>query len=421
MNPSTRSSYQEGSFLKEPRTKGPAKWIFRYRLYDPDGTPHPKKETVGDVKQYPRLADIKSAPHVIALRAKINARNQPSGKITILEAWQHFKDHELDALIVERAQTTKDNYHTLFEAHILPEYGTTALEDMKTTKVEAWLANRRHVKQPWREKREQSAIQEALEQGKPTPEFAPMPLLSSASKTKIKSRLQTLFAHAERHELFHAHNPIPRVRTGTAESREWDQIDHDECRAIMRQIRSQAIRVAVLVASCSGFRQSEVRGLKWKDIDFANWSITAMRGAVRSHFSKLKTRASRKTVFVPEALIVALELWRAECLYPGDDDFVFASECQRGLGPLWFDSALDRQLRPAVKRAGIDKLVGWHTFRRAIASLLVDKEEAITTVKEILRHEDPRTTLGLYAQANQKSKRAATRHLAPLFIVDKAS
>jgi integrase len=179
--------------------------------------------------------------------------------------------------------------------------------------------------------------------------------------------------------------------------------------------------VAVLVASCSGFRQSEVRGLKWKDIDFANCSITAMRGAIRSHFSKLKTRASRKTVFVPEALIVALNIWRAECLYSGDDDFVFASEQQQGRGPLWFDSALDRQLRPAVKRAGISKLVGWHTFRRAIASLLVDKEEAITTVKEILRHEDPRTTLGLYAQANQKTKRAATRHLAPLFIVDKAS
>ena len=214
---------------------------------------------------------------------------------------------------------------------------------------------------------------------------------------------------------------MPSVRTGTPEEREWDQIDHDECRAIMREIHSQAIRVAVLVASCGGFRQSEVRGLRWRDIDFADSSITAMRGAIRSHFSKLKTKASRKKVFVPEALIVALRIWRAECLYPMDDDFVFASEHQKGRGPLWFDSALDRQLRPAVKRAGISKVVGWHTFRRAIASLLVDKEESIKTVQEMLRHADPRTTIKLYAQGNEKSKRAATRHLEGLFLVEKAS
>jgi integrase len=146
-----------------------------------------------------------------------------------------------------------------------------------------------------------------------------------------------------------------------------------------------------------------------------------MRRPIRSHFSKLKTRASRKTVFVPEALIVALQLWRAECLYPMDDDFVFASPQQKGRGPLWFDSALDRQLRPAVKRAGIDKVIGWHTFRRAIASLMVDKEESTTTVQEMLRHADPRTTLKLYAQGNEKSKRAATRYLEGLFLVDKAS
>jgi integrase len=421
MNPFTRSSYQEGSFLKEPRAKGPAVWLFRYREYRPDGSFKNKKPRVGDVRQYPRLADIKNAPHVVGLRAKVNAKNQPSGKITVLEAWQHFKDHELDALIVERAKTTKDNYHTLFEAHILPVYGTTPLEDMLATEVEEWLSERRWVRQKWQQKREEKAIEEAREQGAPIPEFAPMPLLSPASKIKIKSRIQTLFAHAIRHRLFFESSPIPRVRTGTPEEKEWDQIDHDECRAIMRQIRSQAIRVAVLVASCGGFRQSEVRGLKWRDIDFAHCSITAMRGAIRGHFSKLKTRASRKTVFVPEALIVALTLWRAECLYPGDDDFVFASEKQRGRGPLWFDSALDRQLRPAVKRAGIDKLVGWHTFRRAIASLLVDKAESITTVKEMLRHADPRTTLKLYAQGNEKSKRAATRHLDTLFLVDKAS
>jgi integrase len=421
VNPCTRTSYQEGTFTQEPRAKGPAAWLFRWREYHSDGTFKNKKEKVGDVKQYPRLADIKNAPHVIELRATINARNQPSGKITIFEAWQHFKDHELDAAIVERSQSTKDNYHTLFEAHILPVYGTTPLEDMLATEVESWLSTRRWVKPEWRARRERLAILKAEQQGLPIPEFAPMPLLAAASKIKIKSRMQTLFAHAKRHRLFFDESPIPSVRTGTPEPRDWDQLDHDECRALMQQIRNRAIRVAVLVAASSGFRQSEVRGLRWRDINFGDGSITAMRGAIRSHFSKLKTKASRKKVFVPEALMVALRIWREETPYPMDDDFVFASPEQRGRGPYWFDSALDRQLRPAAQRAGIDKLIGWHTFRRAIASLMVDKEESIKTVQEMLRHADPRTTLKLYAQGNEKSKRAATRHLDTLFLVDKAS
>ena len=50
---------------------------------------------------------------------------------------------------------------------------------------------------------------------------------------------------------------------------------------------------------------------------------------------------------------------------------------------MWFDSALTRQLRPAAARAGITKHIGWHTFRRSLASLLVDKREAIKTVHEI--------------------------------------
>jgi hypothetical protein len=80
MNPCTRSSYQEGMVTREPRTKGPAVLVFRYREYRRDGSFKNKKLKVGEVKQYPRLGDIKNAPHVIALRTTINARNQPVGE-----------------------------------------------------------------------------------------------------------------------------------------------------------------------------------------------------------------------------------------------------------------------------------------------------------------------------------------------------
>ena len=124
---------------------------------------------------------------------------------------------------------------------------------------------------------------------------------------------------------------------------------------------SQAIRVAILVAAVTGFRRSEIRGLKWSDIDFNAWAITPERGSIRKHLSNLKTKASGATVPIPEALVVAFQQWRSESLYPGDDDWVFASVQTSGRSPLWLDAALQRQLRPAAVRAGVTKYVGWHT------------------------------------------------------------
>jgi integrase len=118
---------------------------------------------------------------------------------------------------------------------------------------------------------------------------------------------------------------------------------------------------------------------------------------------------------------VALQQWRSESLYPGDEDWVFASVQTSGRNPLWLDAALQRQLRPAAVRAGVTKYVGWHTFRHSLATLLVKKREGIKVVQELMRHADSRTTLDIYAQSDDEDKRIAQQHVSGLFVVDQAS
>ena len=65
------------------------------------------------------------------------------------------------------------------------------------------------------------------------------------------------------------------------------------------------------------------------------------------------------------------------------------------------------------------KHIGWHTFRRSLATLLTSKKEAVKVVQELMRHADPRITLALYAQGEEESKREAQRHVTPLFLVQK--
>jgi integrase len=404
--PSTRSSYQDGSLERVSRAKGRHVWVYRWRELQPDGSRVQKKKVVGTLKEYPKLADAKQA--VSNLRAEINAPTPKAGRTTVLDAWGHFQEHELRDPEINRSQSTIDNYLDLFRCHIIPKWGAVALDDIKAVAVEEWLRSLTQVTPAWRRVKEGTAAP------KPTAKLAP------GSKAKIKSRLHTLFAHAKRHELCDK-NPIEDVRQGSKRLRKPAILALEEVRGIMYQVTSQAIRVAILVAAVTGFRRSEIRGLKWRDIDFVGWTITPVRGSIRRHLSNLKNDASGATVPIPEALVVALQQWRTECLYPGDEDWIFASVQRAGKSPLWFDAALQRQLRPAAIRAGITKHVGWHTFRHSLATLLVKKREGIKVVQELMRHADSRTTLDIYSQSDDEDKRAAQKHVSGLFVGEQAS
>lgn len=59
--------------------------------------------------------------------------------------------------------------------------------------------------------------------------------------------------------------------------------------------------------------------------------------------------------------------------------------------------------------------MGWHTFRRSLASLLGDKGEDIKVVQELLRHSTSTLTRDLYQQADEGAKRQALTHSSSLF------
>jgi integrase len=122
---------------------------------------------------------------------------------------------------------------------------------------------------------------------------------------------------------------------------------------------------------------------------------------------------------IPEALSEAFRRWREQTPYCADGDWVFASPATSGRSPYWFDSALYRQLQPAAERAKITKHIGWHTFRRSLATLLTSKKETVKVVQELMRHADPRIAMEAYAQGEEQDKRAAQEHVSGLFLVEK--
>ena len=171
-------------------------------------------------------------------------------------------------------------------------------------------------------------------------------------------------------------------------------------------------RLPSSVAAASALRRSEVRGLKWADLDLDKCWFNLQRGYVSKSETKMKTKASRKGTEMLPTLAAALLIWRDHSPYNQDTDWVFASPFINGKRPYWPDSALKDHVKPAVLKAGISKRVAWHTFRHSFGSILGQQGENLKTVQELLRHATSRITQDVYQQGSTEAKRLAINRVA---------
>jgi integrase len=379
MIPSTPTTYQEGSFERVSRVNGPDVWMFRWREKQPDGKNVQRRKVIGNLNQLPNLANAKRAAE--NLRSEINARRDRIGKMTVAQAWGHFQLNELNR---KRSPTTIQNYKDYFKCYILPNWAEVDLDEVETVAVEEWL------------------------DGLP---------MAPATRAKIRNHMSCLFSHCIRHKLYRQMNPITEVRTSSIPVREAEYLELEEIQAILMNIGSDAIRVMMAVAAGSALRRSEVRGLKWKDLDFTRLWFNLKRGLVRTLETDMKTRASRRGVPLLPELAEILQNWRRQTPYCQDEDWVFASPYTHGKRPYWPESALVDHIRPAAKKAGIAKHVGWHTFRHSVGTLLDEAGANLKTVQEILRHANSRITADVYQHGNIELKRNALGSMSGIFVV----
>jgi hypothetical protein len=68
---------------------------------------------------------------------------------------------------------------------------------------------------------------------------------------------------------------------------------------------------------------------------------------------------------------------------------------------------LRKYIRPLAQELGIEKRIGWHTFRHTYSTLLRRVGTEFKVMQELLRHSSLRSTLDVYTQAITPAKHAA--------------
>ncbi|MGF1498802.1 MAG: integron integrase, partial [Elainellaceae cyanobacterium] len=192
-------------------------------------------------------------------------------------------------------------------------------------------------------------------------------------------------------------------------------------RAEVKQILAYLDGIDHLIVSLlygSGMRLMEGLRLRVKDVDFDYGQITVRDG---------KGKKDRLTM-LPKSIEVPLQLqmqkarqmheqdlamgygtvelpYALERKYPNANQqwewqFVFAS-WKRSLDPRSkvvrrhhvYEQSVQRAVKQAIRRAGVNKHGGCHTFRHSFATHLLEDGYDIRTVQELLGHKDVKTTM----------------------------
>lgn len=151
------------------------------------------------------------------------------------------------------------------------------------------------------------------------------------------------------------------------------------------------LRVLILAAAFTGLRQSELIGLRWKDVDFESQRIRVRNAVVRGeHSGEGKSDLStRRSVPMTERLRAELERWRSRSIFDHGDDLVFAHP---QLGTPLDRTKVTRRFQAACKRAGVP-MIRFHDLRHTFGTLAVRGAESIVELQNWLGHAEVRTTM----------------------------
>jgi integron integrase len=237
--------------------------------------------------------------------------------------------------------------------------------------------------------------------------------VSASTQNQALGALLFLYRHVLRREL-EALDGIVRARMP---ERLPVVLSRDEVRAVLAELPG-FYRIVGMLLYGAGMRLSECLELRIKDLDVARRQIVVRRGKgdkdrtvplpgraielLREHLKAVKRtcdddrRAGVGGVVLPDGL---------DRKYPNASvewswQFVFPAGrvCRdpRWGGPTRFhlhESAVQREMKAAVRRAGLAKRISCHTFRHSFATHLLEDGYDIRTVQELLGHRDVSTTM----------------------------
>lgn len=190
-----------------------------------------------------------------------------------------------------------------------------------------------------------------------------------------------------------------------------------EVRAVRRELEGDPALVVGLLYG-GGLRLMEALRLRVQDLDFERKELTVRDGkggkdrramlpaslceALQEHLEHVRRRHQQDlnegwgAVALPYAMARkyrhADRQWGWQWVFPQRNRWKNEATGQEGSHHL-DSSNIQKAVKQAVRRAGINKQAGCHTFRHSFATHLLERGQDIRTIQELLGHSDLNTTM----------------------------
>jgi integrase len=192
-----------------------------------------------------------------------------------------------------------------------------------------------------------------------------------------------------------------------------------EVKRLVEATKSPKLRTLLKLVASTGLRASELRGLRWSNVDLKAGELHVRQRADR--FNKIgapKTDGSRRTIPLGPDMVLTLKEWKLACP-KGELDLVFPN-ASGGIASL---EGIMQSLAPVMLAAGVVKKdgrpkYGMHAFRHFFASWCINpadrggRELPAKVVQALLGHSSITMTLDVYGHlfpgGNDRTELAAS-------------
>jgi integrase len=177
-----------------------------------------------------------------------------------------------------------------------------------------------------------------------------------------------------------------------------------EVKRLINATQDQRTRILLLTAALTGLRASELRGLRWSDVDLKAGELHVRQRANRYfEIGAPKSESSRRSVPLDHSMLLpALKAWKLACPI-SEAGLVFPTP----EGEIAHHETVLRSLRPVMVAAGVIAETGeakyaLHAFRHFFASWCINPVErggrglSAKVVQELMGHSSITMTLDLY-------------------------
>jgi integrase len=151
----------------------------------------------------------------------------------------------------------------------------------------------------------------------------------------------------------------------------------DEIKRLLGAAKEGRERALLLTAIFTGLRASELRGLRWTDVDLKSGELHVRQRADRyNDIGAPKTNESRRAIPLPPELSIALKEWKMRCPKRGELELVFPTST----GAIEHHKNMLRSLARVMGEAAVvtdagKPKYGLHAFRHFFASWCINPKD----------------------------------------------